>query len=274
MPIEASIVEPPEPMQASFRLPINPQPDDSTCGPTCLQAVYAYYGDPVPLETVIREVTRLENGGTLAVMLGCHALRRGYKATIYTYNLQVFDLTWFRRPELDLAAKLKKQLSHKRTRRLGEATAAYLEFLRLGGVIRHRDLTGAFIRHFLKRGVPILTGLSATYLYRSAREIDIKDSTYYDDVRGEPSGHFVVLCGYDMARRTVVVADPLLSNPLAEGSQRYEVSVGHLANAIMLGILTYDANLLVIEPAAPGRTGEQGRAEPAKTARKGEKTQQ
>ena len=35
---------------------------------------------------------------TLAVLLGCHALRRGYEATIYTFNLQVFDPTWFEEP--------------------------------------------------------------------------------------------------------------------------------------------------------------------------------
>ncbi len=54
------------------------QPDDLTCGPTCLQAVYGYYGDPLSIERVIAEVERLENRGTLAVLLGCHALRRGY----------------------------------------------------------------------------------------------------------------------------------------------------------------------------------------------------
>src|SRR5690606_10722822 len=73
---------------------IEAQPDDVTCGPTCLQALYSYYKDEIPLKQLVREVKQLRNGGTLAVMLGNNALKRGYRATIYTYNLNVFDPSW------------------------------------------------------------------------------------------------------------------------------------------------------------------------------------
>ncbi len=95
------------------------------------------------------------------------------------------------------------------------------------------------------RGQPIITGLSATYLYRTAREYGPGDE--YDDVRGEPSGHFVLLCGYDRPKRTVLVADPLLENPISPDLY-YEVGIDRLVGSILLGILTYDANLLIIEP--------------------------
>lgn len=68
-----------------------------------------------------------------------------------------------------------------------------------------------------------------------------------DDVRGDPSGHFVVLCGYDKDSGTVLVADPLQPNPLSE-SHIYGIAVERVICAILLGILTYDANLLIIEP--------------------------
>jgi hypothetical protein len=45
-----------------------------------------------------------------------------------------------------------------------------------------------------------------------------------------------------------MVADPLHDNP-GFGQQYYSVNVEHLISAIMLGIVTYDANLLMIEPA-------------------------
>ena len=80
-------------METRLEFDILPQPDNMTCGPTCLHALYRYYGDELPLETVIEEVESLEGGGTLAVLLACHALRRGYDATIYTYNLKVLDPT-------------------------------------------------------------------------------------------------------------------------------------------------------------------------------------
>src|SRR5690606_27276546 len=107
---------------------IQAQPDDVTCGPTCLQALYHYYEDPVPLRNVIREVKQLRNGGTMAVMLGNHALQRGYKSHIYTYNLNVFDPTWFRQPARKMTQFLKEQMEFKgRRRKLQVASQAYIK---------------------------------------------------------------------------------------------------------------------------------------------------
>ena len=242
-------------METRIDLDILPQPDDSTCGPTCLQAVYGFYGDHLPLETVIEDVPKLEAGGTLAVMLGLHALQRGYAAKIYTLNLQVFDPTWFEPGATDLAERLRLQAKAKTDRKLRAATKAYLHFLALGGRVALEDLDPQLVRKHLVRGVPVLTGLSATYLYHCARETG--DPLRYDDVEGVPQGHFVVLCGYDRKERTVLVADPLLPNPFA-ASQRYKVDIERLINAILLGILTYDANLLVIEPRKGARPRPDG----------------
>lgn len=236
------------------RLSIQPQPDATTCGPTSLHAVYRFFGDAVPLEQVVREVPNLPTGGTLGVHLACHALARGYRASIYTYNLHMFDPTWFR-PGVDLPRKLRAQAKArgKEDFRHAEATAAYLRYLSLGGKIWFREMRRRLLKRYLRRRIPVLTGLSATYLYRCARERNDR----YDDLRGSPQGHFVVLRGYDPARRLVSVADPLRDNPTDEGHY-YEVGIDRLMGAILLGIVTYDANLLVIRPGRdPGTSGEE-----------------
>jgi len=202
------------PLRPPLPVRILPQPDDTTCGPTCLQAVYSYYGDDIALDDVIAETGGLADGGTLAVFLACHALGRGYRATIYTYNLTMFDPSWFDGSPVDLRDKLRQQVAGKDSPKLRVATDAYLEFLDRGGVIRFRDLTPGLMRGYLKRAIPVLTGLSATYLYRTPRERLSPDE--YDDVRGKPSGHFVVVCGYDPKRRHVGIADPLLPNPRSD----------------------------------------------------------
>ncbi|HSF15463.1 MAG TPA: peptidase-C39 like family protein [Vicinamibacteria bacterium] len=229
----------------SLPIDIRAQPDETTCGPTCLDAVYRFYGDDVTLETIIAQTGRLEQGGTLAVFLACHALAQGYIATIYTYNLQVFDPSWFRDPGIDLRERLKAQARHKRAAKLRVATDAYLEFLERGGLVQFQELSAALIRKYLKQAVPLLTGLSATYLYQTPREHG--SNSDYDDVRGEPSGHFVVVCGYEPSTQSVRIADPLLPNPMADG-QYYTVGMNRLIGAIYLGVLTYDANFLVVEP--------------------------
>jgi hypothetical protein len=235
-------------MNTRLAFEILPQPDSESCGPTCLHAVYRYFGDEMPLSQVIEECDRLEEGGTLAVLLGCHALRRGYEATIYTYNLQVFDPTWFHPKPVPLAAKLSAQMVEKDLPKLRFASEGYLEFLSLGGEVRMRDLSRNLIREHLNNSIPILTGLSATYLYYDAREFGPQWDP--DDIRGVPAGHFVVLCGYDRTNKQVHVADPYQENPLAP-ERLYSVGVDRVINAILLGILTYDANLLVIQPRKP-----------------------
>lgn len=225
-----------------------PQPDETTCGPTCLHAIYRYWGMETPLEAVIARTRKLEDGGgTFAVFLACDALRQGYRATIYTYNLTVFDPTWFS-AGVDIAERLRLQREAKQEQRLRHATEGYLDFLHLGGRLRFADLTRTLIRGFLRRGLPILTGLSSTYLYRTAREFGPTDQP--DDIRGTPSGHFVVLAGYDRRNRAVLVADPYGPHPFGP-SHEYWMNIDRVVGAILLGIVTHDANLLLIQPERP-----------------------
>jgi hypothetical protein len=223
-------------------LEIERQPTDTTCGPTCLHAVYRYYGEGMDLDTLVGEIVHLPTGGTLAVHLANHAIARGYRATIYSCNLQLFDPTWFREGE-DLPSRLREQAGAKSDAKLREATAAHLRFLEAGGVVTFGEITPEKLYGYLGRGVPLLTGLSATYLYGHPRErLDQPDS-----VRGEPVGHFVVLCGAEPGRSRVRVADPLEDEP-NNSSHLYWVDTDRLMASILLGVLTYDASVLALEP--------------------------
>jgi hypothetical protein len=229
------------------RLPVKtlPQPDETTCGPTCLHAVYAYWGREEPLDSVVSRMWHMQRGGTFAVFLGCDALRNGYRARIYTYNVTVFDPSWFGYPKVDIAEKLFRQREIKTEESLQHATAGYLEFLRLGGRLRFADLSQYLIGGILNCGLPILTGLSSTYLYRTARELGA--DAVPDDVAGFPAGHFVVIAGWDPRRRRVLVVDPYQPNPYGRAHE-YWIAIDRVIAAILLGIVTHDADLLVIYP--------------------------
>jgi len=221
------------------------QPDEVTCGPTCLHALYRYYNYDIALKDVIHEVKQLKTGGTLAVMLGTHALQLGFKASIYTYNLHVFDPTWFKLTRSKMIEKLKHQMRYKfKTKKLKVVSRAYIRFLQAGGNILNSELDETLLKTYLARSIPVLTGLSATYLYGTPREMPLTNK--FDSIRGEPAGHFVVINGYDETKGCVYVADPMNPNPLK--SQYYSVGFQRLINSILLGILTYDANVLIIEP--------------------------
>ncbi|PIN69605.1 peptidase-C39 like family protein [Candidatus Woesearchaeota archaeon CG11_big_fil_rev_8_21_14_0_20_43_8] len=221
---------------------IQQQPTDETCGPTCLQALYKSFDDKIKLDRVIDEVQMLPKGGTLAVFMGIHALKRGYKARLYTYNMHVFDPTWFGNTSKHLIEKLKAQMRYKTSQKLRIASKGYIQFLNLGGEIILEDLTIPLIQKYMQKKVPILTGLNSTYLYRSKREIDGKD----DDIKGLSAGHFVVIFGYDKKQRKAYIADPYMPKEL-DRKKYYLVNLNRLISSIMLGVLSYDANMLVIE---------------------------
>ena len=223
---------------------IKAQPDEVTCGPTCLHAIYHHHGDTIGLKQVVDEVKKLKSGGTLAVMLGNHALQRGYKVSLHSYNLTVFDPTWHNLPTKKLIDNLRQQMKYKfKQRKLRIASKAYIKFLEDGGKFLWSELNESLIKSYLNKSVPILTGLSATYLYGTPREIDA--TSKYDSIKGSPVGHFVIINGYDEASKFAYLADPMNPNPLK--SQYYNVSFERLINSILLGIDTYDENLLIIE---------------------------
>jgi hypothetical protein len=230
---------------------IDSQPDDESCGPTCLHAIYRYYGADMALDSLVTNVERSLSGGTLAPMLGSHALLQGYDVIIYINNLNEFDPTWFSHGKGNPAVlfkKLEEQLYYKHDPAMQQVTQSYLNYLSLGGQIYFKSLDVQVLKYYFEQKVPIITGLNATYLYRCAREQYTREGkAVFDDVRGTPCGHFVVLCGYDEHHKLVVVADPHRENPLSHDNY-YKVSSHRLINAIMLGVTSYDANLLIIRP--------------------------
>ncbi|WP_298622248.1 C39 family peptidase [uncultured Legionella sp.] len=236
-----------------IELIIQTQPDDETCGPTCLQAVYQYYGLELPLPEIIQTIDRSISGGTLSPMLGKHALQQGFNANIYIYNLVLFDPSWFQDGTVDnkfLIDKLYAHMTYKNDPYITQSSEAYIEYLKLGGKVSAKPLNINLLKKYFSRNIPIITGLSATNLYWSAREFFTPEGkSIYDDIRGTPCGHFVVLCGYDAKKRHAVIADPHAENPLFHNNY-YKVNINRLINSIMLGVITYDGNLLVIEPKA------------------------
>lgn len=233
------------------------QPDDVTCGPTCLRKVYGFYGIDLRLDEVLGEIDRNEDGGTLAVYLAIAAARRGFRARIYSYDLRIFDPTWKGLGPGALTGKIQARLPYLRHPKARNAGEAYLEYLRLGGTLAFNELTPRLLKEILDRDHPVLAGLSATYLYRMPRERHhpVTHELLDDDVAGDPVGHFIVVSGYERWGRRFVVLDPSAHVPVSEDG-RLLVDAQRLINAILLGDLTYDAVLLELWPGPELMGGE------------------
>ena len=247
LPIAADLAEPlPAPVGdlPAVVLPVEriEQPDDLTCGPTALLQMYRYYGENRRLEEVIRDTPRNPDGGTLAVYLALSALVEGWTPTLFSFNLDVFDPTWEDLPPEALVAKLEARQAEVEGARLHRVVGAYAELLRRGGRVRLVDLDRRLLVGLLVTGHPILAGLSATWLYRTARELAEEE----DDVAGWPVGHFVVISGYQPADDRFLVVDPSRHIP-AGRSGVYPVPSERLMGSILLGDVTFDGVLLVLD---------------------------
>ena len=111
------------------------QPDYTSCGPTSLLAIYNFYGDRVTSEELLKTIPQFEEGGgVFGVMLGIDALKRGYKVLLYSFNLNIFDPTWFELPMNDIKNKLKQMLElRKMEPKRYNAVKSAVEFIELGG---------------------------------------------------------------------------------------------------------------------------------------------
>ena len=229
-----------EPMKLHVEVP--PQPDDESCGITCLQAIYQYHGHETSIDALKEEVVHWQTGGTVGVNLGRHALAQGFTAEIYSYNIKVFDPTWRDLPMEELRARLKMRQKRVRSNRQKKEIAFYLDFLKQSGIMRFDDLDESLLKRLFGAHRPVICGLSATYLYHTMRELPNNQES---DVAGNPVGHFVVVSGYNPETHEVQIHDPLRRHALS-ASGTYALPFLKFSNAVMLGILTYDANLLVI----------------------------
>lgn len=228
-----------------LNLQVDRQPDDESCGITCLKAIYDYYAHPVTLAKLRNEIEHWRTGGTVSVNLARHALAQGFDAEIYTYNVKIFDPTWKALPSGELAGKLRERHRRVRGKKQKEVIRYYQDFLKRGGRVRFDDLDEELMERLFRRHTPVICGLSATWLYQQPRETHDNEE---DDVAGNPVGHFVVVGGWDAAARMVTIHDPLRRNPFSE-TGTYRLPFAKFSNAVMLGILTYDENLLAISKA-------------------------
>lgn len=228
---------------AILNVPRLQQPDDVSCGPTCLAQVYDFYGYRKDLSAIIADTPSQADGGTLAVYLGLSALREGFSARLYSYNLRVFDPTWFDLDVASLVDRLRQRRESVSGEKLVWAITGYQRFLELGGELRFSELSERTLADILRRGHPVVTGLNATYLWRTPRERDGE----YDDIGGDPAGHFVVVSGYYPRSRRFIVRDPSPHVPFSP-TGRYSVNADRLISAILLGDISYDAVLLELVP--------------------------
>lgn len=235
-------------MSEPLKIHIEHQPDDVTCGPVALQAVYKYWNDIISIDKVIDEVECIDaDGGTTDALLGLHALQRGYSVCIYPSNLNIFDPTWGTGHKADgfITSRLKERIKYAPDAKTRRVIDAYIRFTEAGGEICIRNLDD-ILEYYLKCNCyPTICAVSSTALYNCSRDLFDGNVSHPDDTYGDPCGHFVIATSMDDVNKKVEIADPYAYGDIGNN---YTVDFGWLMKSIYLGVSTFDGSLISIKP--------------------------
>ncbi|MCB9691481.1 MAG: C39 family peptidase [Alphaproteobacteria bacterium] len=234
-----------------LRLTVPPlvQPDEVSCGPTCLAAVLQFHGVDTDVARVRAKTPRNPDGGTFAPYLGRAAIAHGMRVCCHPFAVQVFDPSWWDLPHDEVARRLRLRTEGLKPGRLRRVHEAWLAYMMDGGDVELGELRTHRLTDALDAGHPLICGLSITWLYQEPRERPHDNQD--DDIHGAPVGHFVVVTGYAEGGDSFFVTDPWPQPPFDREEGVYTVGRRRLTQAILLGDATHDAVIVEILPGGP-----------------------
>jgi len=169
----------------------------NTCGPSSLQQILAYYGIEMDLKKIMRNVKIYKGGFAFMSDLATYVKKLGFDSKIICYDASIVDPTWSELSKRKIIQKLVKRFKFEKN-----GIKKLIKFLKVNGKLEIRIPTKELILSYLKKKVPPIICLSSTILRGKSRRYKGK----YDDIKGNPIGHFLVISGYDNGY--FIVTDP------------------------------------------------------------------
>jgi hypothetical protein len=175
--------------------------EKKTCGPSSLQQVLNYYGDPTSLSEILANV-KMFPSGTPPSYLALGAKKLGYKTKLISFDVDYVDPSWKNASKKEIAEKLRKRLPTLKDKSAKMRTRGLLTALKGGVDLEIQIPSEKILIGYLKGGIPPIITLSYNVLHNYKRKFNDKQ----DDVKGHPSGHYVVVSGYD--DKNLIITDP------------------------------------------------------------------
>ncbi len=141
--------------------------------------------------------------GTWSPYIGIYAMKLGYNVEIFTYDVSLFDPTWFNLSNKSLIKKLKIAIKKIKDKDKKFGVRGYIDFLREGGKLTFKIPTKKILIKFLKKKIPPMAFVNSTAYYKRKRK-DFKAGKRSEF--GEVGGHCIVISGYKNGK--FIVTDP------------------------------------------------------------------
>jgi len=175
--------------------------EKNMCGPSSLQQVLEYYGRKISLKDILANV-KMFPFGTPPPYLAIGAKKLGYKVRLISFDVNYVDPSWKNSPKNEIIEKLKKRLPTIKNRIINRRTKGLIMALESGVELDIKIPSEKILIKYMKRGIPPIITLSYNVLHDYKRKLNDK----LDDVKGLPTGHYVVVSGYD--DNNFIVTDP------------------------------------------------------------------
>ncbi len=181
------------------------------CGPTCLAEVMEFYTkEKFDIKDLVKESKSPYKNMDWFFLFGMSALKRGFKVKIITVSTEILDPSWISLNPKKLVRKMKKRIKYLEGRKRKdryliewnlEPLKKAVKFIEAGGELIFSLITIDLLKYFVKKKMPIIVPVNENIFYGIKRTKDDE----YDDIRGYPSGHIVVISGY--AKKDFIITD-------------------------------------------------------------------
>lgn len=178
------------------------QEDKLGCGAAALRSVLNFFGKPMKEEEIIKSAGGIykDEGyhGVLTIHLAAMLYKTGYKIHAYTYDMELFKPEWAYIGKEELIKNiefLKKEVAKNNKRTSESILDSTLYLLKNNQDIKIKVPDKEDILSFLRKKLPVLISVRARlFLEKSELTPDI--------------GHYLVIIGYDDAKRNFFIIDP------------------------------------------------------------------
>jgi hypothetical protein len=222
------------------------------CMQTSATQLLSFFDPTVKVEDVIKEVpVYVENSekiGTSPGHLGAYFVQKGYKTTVYIFDVELFDLSWESSSGIEIIKLLKRRQEYIPANSwLAKYHHILVDgwelFVKAGGSFAQPPLSKQLIIDLLTKS-PILVMVNSTYLnHQSKQQYNKNEDKFEDDaIKGRSLTHGVTCAGYKDDKFLIVDPDP----PAGIEQHRW-IESDHLIASIMAAQTESDNLLMVIE---------------------------
>ncbi len=212
------------------------QPTGLSCGQTCVSMLLSHYGYDLSPKEVLEEMAglRTDDGhewGTVTPSLASLCIRKGFGATVYSFDCRITDHSWIDKSPEQILRRLKAIKKKRVIPTLGKNVTerfvqAYIDLLTAGGtLIIQPFVTEKLMDGLLKKGPFVTTVCMGAYYGKGRYRSTGLHKGVLDDVNGTIGTHFLVVYGKN-AKGQYLIADPGRKEPAL-------VDHDHLIGSIM-----------------------------------------